>query len=173
MQDFYTEVIGTRSFTSVWYWIVFAVVWGRATHWTLGVPYEDARLARKLGGEFQRDFEILLELHIRKTLRVFNEHGALLVALATFSLAMFGTLGFGFNLHFMQAGFLLVFPMALVNALTIKLAYRLAADPPDSGQLYRIYVRHRRVKQLIGAISILITSFWGVRQAFYNPFITG
>jgi hypothetical protein len=93
MQGFYVEVIGSRSFASIWYWIVFAVVWTRATHWTLGVPYEDARNSQRFGGQHQIDFEVKIEINIRKTLELFENHSAVFTAAAAFCLATVFTLG--------------------------------------------------------------------------------
>ena len=71
MEGFYEEVIGSRSFASIWYWIVFAVVLTRTTHWTLGVPYEDVRNARTLGGQHATDFEIKIEIKLTSKLKDF------------------------------------------------------------------------------------------------------
>ncbi|MCP5074685.1 MAG: component of SufBCD complex [Rhodobacteraceae bacterium] len=170
MEGFYEEVIGSRSFASVWYWIVFALVWTRTTHWTLGVPYEDARLGRKLGGQYQVDFETMIQINTKKTLDVFDSHNVFFTAIAAFLLATIFTLGFWFRIQFMQAGFLLLFPVSLVGLLSIRLAHILEANPLHGEDLYRAYVLHRRIKQLIGAIAIMFAAFWGVSQTLYTPY---
>ncbi|MCP5088438.1 MAG: component of SufBCD complex [Rhodobacteraceae bacterium] len=173
MEGFYEEVIGSRSFASVWYWIVFALVWTRTTHWTLGVPYEDARMGRKHGGQYQVDFETVLEINTRKTLEVFDNHNIILTALAAFFLTTIFTLGFLFRIQFMQAGFLLLFPLSLVGLLSIRLAHSLTARPLHGEELYKAYVLHRRIKQLIGAVAIMFSAFWGVGQTLYSPYAFG
>lgn len=170
MDGFYSEVIGARSFASVWYWIVFALIWTRTTHWTLGVPYEDARMGRKLGGQFQRDFETMIEINVRKTINVFDSHNVFFTAVAAFMLATVFMLGFYFKIQFMQAGFLLMFPLTIVGTLSLRLAHHLHDDPLEGVDLYRAYVIHRRIKQLIGAVAIIFSSFWGVSQTLFSPY---
>ena len=170
MEGFYEEVIGSRSFASVWYWIVFALVWTRTTHWTLGVPYEDARAAKYQGGQAQTDFEIQMEINTRKTLATYGSHAVILTALAAFFMGTVFTLGFYFNIQFMQAGFLLLAPLSLVGLMTIRLALRLDAEQLEGEALYRAYLLHRRIKQAIGAVAIFFSAFWGVSQVLFSPY---
>ena len=170
MEGFYTEVIGSRSFASIWYWIVYAVVWTRTTHWTLGVPYEDARNGILHGGQHQIDFETQMNINIRKTLHVFQGHSVLFTAAAAFLMGTVFTLGFYFDIQFMQAVFLLAFPLTIVSALSLNLAQRLDHEKLQGADLYRVYVFHRRVKQVIGAFSIFFAAFWGVSQTLFSPY---
>lgn len=173
MEGFYEEVIGSRSFASIWYWIVFAVVWTRTTHWTLGVPYEDARNARTLGGQYATDFELQININVRKTLSMFEANSVFLTVCATFLLGTIFTLGFYFNIQMMQAVFLLVFPLSIVSALSIHLAQRLRDEDLHGEGLIRAYVWHRRIKQGIGAFSIFFAAFWGVSQTLFSPYAAG
>ena len=170
MEAFYSEVIGSRSFASVWYWIVFALIWTRTTHWTLGVPYEDARMAQRLGGQHQIDFETMIDINTRKTVAMFAEYNVIMTALATFLLATIFMLGFYFNIQFMQAGFLLLFPLSVIGVMSVRFAFRLAGDPLTGKPLFKAYVFHRRLKQIIGGVAILIATFWGVSQTLFSPF---
>lgn len=170
MEGFYEEVIGSRSFASIWYWIVFAVVWTRTTHWTFGVPYEDARNAKIIGGQYAVDFETQMEINIRKTLHVFTENSFFLTASTCFLLATIFMLGFYFELQMMQAVFLLVFPLSIVSALSLHLAHRLDEDRISGEALVKAYVWHRRLKQGIGAFSIFFAAFWGVSQTLFSPY---
>ncbi len=170
MEGFYSEVIGSRSFASVWYWIVFALIWTRTTHWTLGVPYEDARMGQKLGGQHQVDFETMIEINVRKTLDVFDSHNVFFTAVAAFMLASIFMLGFYFRIQFMQAGFLLLFPLSVVGMLSLRLAHHLDDEPLQGEALYRAYVTHRRIKQMIGAMAIMFSTFWGVSQTLFSPY---
>ncbi len=173
MEGFYEEVIGSRSFASIWYWIVFAVVWTRTTHWTLGVPYEDARNARALGGQHATDFELQIEINVRKTLIMFESHSVFFTACAAFLLGTVFTLGFYFNIQLMQAVFLLVFPLSIVSALSIHLAQRMRDENLQGDALFKAYVWHRRLKQGIGAFSIFFAAFWGVSQTLFSPYAAG
>ena len=173
MEGFYVEVIGSRSFASIWYWIVFAVVWIRTTHWTLGVPYEDARSASALGGQYSEDLETQIEINVRKTLLVFESHSTFYTACAAFLHGTVFTLGFYFDLELMQAVFLLVCPLTIVSALSIHLAQRLRDENMRDVALIKAYIWHRRVKQAIGAFSIFFAAFWGVSQTLFSPYASG
>lgn len=170
MEGFYSEVIGSRSFASIWYWIVFALMWTRATHWTLGVPYEDARNAILLKGTHMADFETQMEISTRKRVALYRAHPAIMVALAAFLLATVFMLGFSFRIQFMQATFLLIFPLTLVSLMSVRLALRLEAQGLRGSELYRAYVWHRRIKQVIGGIAIFCSAFWGVSQTLFSPY---
>lgn len=170
MEGFYEEVIGSRSFASIWYWIVFALLWTRATHWTLGVPYEDARNAQVLGGQHMVDFELQMSMNIRKRVALYRDHPALLVALAAFMLATVFMLGFWFRIQFMQAAFLLIFPLTMVTLLSISLALRLERTGLQGEALCNAYIWHRRIKQVIGGFAILTAAFWGVSQTVFSPY---
>jgi len=173
MEGFYEEVIRSRSFTSIWYWIVFALVWTRTTHWTFGVPYEDARNARDLGGQYATDFEIKIEINIRKTLDVFEGHGVFVTACGAFLLGSVFTLGFYFSVQMMQAVFLLLFPLTIVSVLSIHLAQRMRDERLHGEALFLAYVWHRRIKQGIGAFSIFCAAFWGALHTLFSLYVVG
>ena len=173
MEGFYEKVIRSHSFTSIWYWIVFALVWTRTTHWTLGVPYEDARNARDLGGQYATDFEIKIEINIRKTLDVFEGHGVFVTACGAFLLGGVFTLGFYFSVQMMQAVFLLLFPLTIVSVLSIHLAQRMRDERLHGEALFLAYVWHRRIKQGIGAFSIFCAAFWGALHTLFSLYVVG
>ncbi|MEM6618844.1 MAG: component of SufBCD complex [Pseudomonadota bacterium] len=170
MEGFYEEVIGSRSFASIWYWIVFALLWTRTTHWTLGVPYEDARSAALAGGQHARDFEVMMEIAARKRLVIIESSPTAIVGLGAFLLATVFMLGFWFGIQFMQATFLLVFPLTLVTTMSVRLAQRVHYGGLRGATLYRAYVWHRRIKQVIGAVAIFFAAFWGVSQTLFSPY---
>jgi len=170
MDGFYAEVIGSRSFASIWYWIMLALVWTRTTHWTVGVPFDDAQLAHKQGGQAQTDFETMIEINVRKTINMFDSHNVFFTGLAAFLLATIFMLGFWFKIQFMQAGFLLLFPLAVVGALSLRLVHKWHEQPLFGDDLYHSYLLHRRIKQLIGANAMLFTAFWGVSQTLFSPY---
>ncbi|MEM7438411.1 MAG: component of SufBCD complex [Pseudomonadota bacterium] len=170
MEGFYEEVIGSRSFASIWYWIVYALLWTRATHWTLGVPYEDARNAIVHGDQHMIDFETQMEINTRKRMAVFNAYPVIAVGAIAFLLATVFMLGFSFGIQFMQASFLLAFPLTIVTVLSLRLATVVDAKGLRGSDLYRAYVWHRRTKQAIGGVSIFCSAFWGVSQTLFSPY---
>lgn len=170
MDGFYQELIGSRSFASIWYWILYAVLWTRATHWTLGVPYEDVRNAMVLGGQHMEDFEAEMMINTRKRVALYREHPVAMVAVSAFLLSTLFTLGFWFGIEFMQAAFLLAFPLTIASLLSFRLALRIHVLRLRDEALCRTYVRHRRIKQVIGGVAIFVTAFWGVSQTVFSPY---
>lgn len=171
MQGFYSELLGSNSFSSIWYWLMVAIVWSRATHWTLGVPFEMARLGQRLEGQFQTDFESQVEMGVRRYTYIFREYGYFLVGFGAFFLAFVATLGFGFQLQFMQAVFLLLFPLSIAGLISVRFAFDLQKRPVLGGELFSKFQWHRRLKQVIGTVSILFSTFWGMSQVFFDHFL--
>jgi hypothetical protein len=60
--------------------------------------------------------------------------------------------------------FLILAPMSLVGVLSLRAARRVAAAEGSGEALYRQLLWHRRTVQVIGMISIFITSMWGMYQ---------
>ncbi len=60
------EVIDMRSFSNLWYWIALAVLWSTASHFVLGVPFDLAQKAQKLGGERMQDLEDLVRINVNR-----------------------------------------------------------------------------------------------------------
>lgn len=163
--DWYTsiiEVIDMRSFTSVWYWIMVAVVWSTSSHWILGVPFDAVGRARKTDGEAQKQLEYLVRINCNRLLYIVNVSGIWIVAIATFSLTVLAVLGFWYKVEICQAIFLIAAPMTFVSALSIRLARSIDRNSIAGEDLRRSLTRHRFVNQVIGMISIFITAFWGM-----------
>ena len=102
MEGFFDEIVNSSSFANVWYWVVFALLWTRATHCTLGVPYEDLQNARSFGGQYAIDFRIQIQINVRKTLAVYEQHSMVLTVFLSFLLGTVFTLGFHFYIQIMQ-----------------------------------------------------------------------
>ena len=173
MEGFFDEIVNSRSFTSIWYWVVFALLWTRATHWTLGVPYKDLQNARSFGGQYATDFRIQIQINVRKTLAVYERHSLVLTVSLSFLLGMVFTLGFHFYIQMMQAIFLLMMSQIMVSVLSIHLAKRIRNQKYVGDKLYSAYLLHRRTKQCLGAIAIFFAAFLGVSQTLFLPFAFG
>lgn len=163
--DWYTgviEVIDTRSFTSIWYWIIIAVTWSSTSHWTMGVPFDAVTRARRSGGEAQSDLELLARVNCNRILNIMEVSGLWVVAFATFSLTALAVLGFGYDIEIAQAILLLAGPLTLVALLSVRSA-RTIRVRDLAGHDLRIHItRQRFVNQFIGLVSIFITAFWGM-----------
>ncbi len=161
------EVIDMRSFTSIWYWIVVAVVWSTTAHWTMGVPYDAVSRARKASGSglentAQDDFETLVRVNCNRIIHIMDVSGPWIVGGAFFLLTMLGLLGFWYEIEIAQAIFLIAAPMALVAVLSIRNARLIRARSLIGDTLRSHMGRQRFFNQVIGMVSIFITAFWGM-----------
>lgn len=157
------ELIDMRSFTSIWYWIMLAVLWSTTAHWTLGVPYDAvARARRAKGGAAQEDLETLVRVNCNRITHIFDVSGIWIVGFAFFLLAALAVLGFSYNVELAQAVFLIAAPWSLVALMSAHHARRIRAEGIHGEALRRHLARLRFYNQLIGLISIFITAFWGM-----------
>lgn len=154
------EVIDLRSFSNLWYWIVLAVLWSTASHWVLGVPYDMVQRAARGHERSMHDLQILAEVNVNRILTIIEVSGVWATAIATFVLTGLAVLGWFYGIEFCQAVFLLLFPMTLVGAWSIRTARKLRAagfaDVPQHLRAHRIGV------QMLGVVFIFITAFWGM-----------
>ena len=76
----------------------------------------------------------------------------------------------GHMLHFekpvelAQAVFLIAFPLSIVGAVSLSTSRLIQSNAPEGDALFAALNRHRLWTQIIGMISILVTSFWGMYQ---------
>ena len=157
------EVIDLRSFTSIWYWIVVAVVWSTTAHWTLGVPYDAVTRARRAeGGPAQEDLEMLVRINCNRLLHIMDVSGPWVVGLAFFLLSILALLGFWYEVEIGQALFLILAPLTLVALLSVRSARAIRAAGLAGQELRLRIARLRILNQVIGLVSIFITAFWGM-----------
>lgn len=159
-------LIDMRSFANLWYWIALAVTWSSVSHWVLGVPWDMVLRARRKGGQAQEDLDAITHLTIRRMLTITREAGVALVTMTAFLLSLLGSLGFWYRVELAQAIFLLMFPLTFVGALSLSLARVIEAEATRGPALIRRLSRHRRWVQLVGGLSILVTTFYGMAQNF-------
>ncbi|WP_170358714.1 component of SufBCD complex [Ruegeria arenilitoris] len=160
------EIIDMRSFSNLWYWIGLAVLWSSTSHWTLGVPYDLLVRARRVGGEAERDFLDIVRINKNRILYIVEVSGLAILGLSCFIFTGLAMLGFVYGVEFAQAVFLLLFPVCIVMLINISAARKLQAGDGTLEFTGRILTRCRIYTQIIGMISILITSLWGMYQNF-------
>jgi hypothetical protein len=158
------EVIDMRSFSNLWYWIVLAVMWSSVSYWVLGVPYDLIQQARREGGQLQQDLEELVRINTTRLLMLVERSGAIGVALLCFWGTGLGLLAFFYDVEFAQAIFLLLVPLSLVVWQSVRVSRRLVESQPDVEGLHHALIRHRRVTQVIGMLSISVTALYGMWQ---------
>ena len=161
--DFYVtafELIDLRSFSNLWFWIMLAVFWSTASHYVLGVPFDMVSRAAKNGGQAEQDLQDLVRVHANRLTYIAEEAGLWLTIFASFLVTGLVMTGFVYGVEFCQALSLLVVPMLLIFALSIRNARR--ARDTTGEELRRILKGHRLAIQFIGMLSILVSSMWGM-----------
>lgn len=165
--DFYGnlfELIDMRSFSNLWFWIALAVLWSTASHWVLGVPFDMVSRARRSGGQAEQDLEDLVRINTNRLLYINSVSGLWILGFGCFLLTGLALTGFVYGLEIAQALFLVGFPMAIVALLSLATARRIHREGASGVLLQKRLSRHRLYVQIIGLISIFITSLWGMYQ---------
>ncbi|HCY98505.1 MAG: component of SufBCD complex [Rhodobacterales bacterium RIFCSPHIGHO2_02_FULL_62_130] len=162
--DVIFDLIDMRSFSNLWYWIVLAVMWSSVSHWVLGVPFDMISRARRYGGQAQADLEALVRITTGRLLHITRTAGSMLIAVAAFMVTMLLVLGFYYDVEFAQAVLFLLVPMILVTSLSLRAALRIETGQFEGQALDRLLARHRITTQLIGMVSIFVTSLFGMWQ---------
>ena len=165
--DWYTsifELIDTRSFSNLWFWVALAVVWSSASHWVMGVPFDMVYRARRVGGRAEADLEDIVRVNASRLIYIADTAGLVILAMACFLLTMLAILGWGYAIEFVQAVFLLAFPLSCVGLLSLATARRLTETGDKGADLRRRLSRLRILIQMIGALAIFFTALWGMYQ---------
>lgn len=158
------QVIDLRSFSSIWYWIVVAVVWSSVSHWVLGVPYDLIQRARRKGGEAEADFHDLVRINVNRLLHITGVAGMVLAGLVCFLLTSLAVLSVIYRVELAQAVLFLALPLTLVGMVSLSTARKIAATGPVGDALYTVLVRHRLYTQIIGMLAIFFTAMFGMYQ---------
>lgn len=166
------DFIDMTSFWSLWYWILTIVAWSMIAHWTLGVPIDMIINADRKGGVFAEHCDAMVEINVHRLLFYFDRGGVAMSAILGFLLAVIGTLGFILGLEVFMALFMLLAPLSLVMAFSVRFAIKVRAAGWQGGDL-RKKMRWRRFwNQVIGLLAILAANVVAVLQyvATINPF---
>jgi len=156
------EMMDLRSFSNLWFWIALAVMWSSASHWVLGVPYDMVARAARQQGEAEADLERVTYSFVARRLYVAEVAGTWLVVLSSFVLTSLLVLGWGYDIEIAQALSLLGSPMTLVWVISQRAAQRIAREEQRGATLRRTLTRLRIWIQVIGMVSIFVTSVWGI-----------
>ncbi|MGV8951579.1 MAG: component of SufBCD complex [Cypionkella sp.] len=158
------ELIDLRSFSNLWYWIMLAVMWSSASHWVLGVPFDLISRARRQGGALQTDLELVVRVQAGRLTYIADTAGIMLVAGLCFLLTVLSTLAIFYSIEFAQAVLLLIVPMTLLSLMSLRTARLIEAQDSTGEALHKRLFRHRVATQLLGMVSIFITSMFGMYQ---------
>ena len=165
------DFIDMTSFWSLWYWVLTIVAWSMVAHWTLGVPIDMIINADRKGGVFAEHCDAMAEINVHRLIYYFDIGGVAMSAVLGFLLAVIGTLGFILGLEVFMALFMLLAPLSLVMAFSVRFAFKIRAAGWQGGVL-RKKMRWRRFwNQVIGLLAILAANVVAVLQyvATINP----
>jgi len=153
--------IDTRSFSSLWYWILIALMWAGLTRSAMGVPYDLLARARRLGGQVQLDVESLARIHAERYAYYWSKGASIQVAVLAFVVTGLLILSVGFGFEFAQAILFLLLPFALISAVSLRGAHKILAGHGTGRALHKLILRHRFFVQLIGFMFIFLTATFG------------
>ena len=156
------DLIDMRSFSNLWYWIALGVIWSSASHWVLGVPYDMVYRARREQGQAMEDLEVLVRINVSRMLHASRNHGAVLIGVACFLITVLALLGFYYDVEFAQAVLFLFVPLLVLGYLSLRSAVKIEAGEGQGDALFRRLFRHRLSVQVLGMISIFLTSLYGM-----------
>lgn len=176
------EFLDSRSFGTVWFWLMLVWLWTQTGREVLGVPVEIAHRVWAGRPVQPGDAETLLDwlsLQVPRW-RVGRSEAAGLLAFACFAFSSLIVLGFAYDLEFAQALVLVALPLAVRFALQLRLARQIGAvlGAAQDGRLSVVEagtsaaLMMRRHRHWVTACSILAVSaaaMWGTRYVQLHP----
>ena len=156
------EVIDMRSFSNLWYWIALAVLWSSVSHWVLGVPFDMIMRARRQGeGEAMSDLQSLVRINVNRIIYIAEVSGTWLMLFGSALGTALALMALFYDVEFAQAVLLLIGPLAVLGALSYRVARKIARDDIQGMDLVQQLMRHRFSTQMIGVVAIFVTKIGG------------
>lgn len=156
------QVIDFGSFSSVWYWIVLAVLWSSISYYVLGVPFDLIMKAKRQGGAVEADMVDLVRINVNRLLGIAQTTHMVLIVAVSFGLTTLALLAFVYDIEMAQAVFLIALPLTIVGIVSLLSARKIRDADPEPEQLYAMLLRHRLWTQIIGMVSIFVTAMFGM-----------
>lgn len=175
----FLDLMASRSFSSIWFWLVLVGSWSLAGRAVLGVPVDVITRARRApegdAGLILLDW---LSLNLPRW-QVEARDGAVIFGVAMFALASLWVLGFGYGLEMAQALVLLILPFLALTAMRLRLARRLAPLIDEArldritpaaavAQVLPLIAAHRRGAMALSVLAVAVAAVWGTRQMILN-----
>ena len=162
------ELIDMRSFSNLWYWIALAVLWSSVSHWVLGVPFDMIMRARRQGeGEAMSDLQSLVRINVNRIIYIAEVSGTWLMLFGSALGTALALMAVFYDVEFAQAVLLLIGPLAVLGALSYRVARKIARDDIQGMDLVQQLMRHRFSTQMIGVVAIFVTAMFGMYQNLY------
>lgn len=148
------------------------MLWSSVSHWVLGVPYDSILRARRNSpSSALADLEALVKVNINRIIYITEVSGVWIGLFGSAFLTALGLIAFYYGVEFAQAVFLLAFPMAILGAMSVRVARKIDKLDVKGNELVRTLMRHRFATQFLGVISIFVTAMFGMYQNLYTgPF---
>ncbi|SMO63634.1 hypothetical protein [Paracoccus laeviglucosivorans] len=176
-------ILDSRSFSSIWFWLLLTLSWTLAGRRIAGVPSDVLGAVRKPKGPDDPASLMLLDwLSLTLPRRQLGRAEAVgLMGMATFVLTALFILGFFYGLEMAQALVLLMLPFGLLFAAEMRLSHRLAGivDAAESGALTvndaaakaAKLMRRQRVAINVGSlVAVAVTAWRGAIWIVTHPF---
>lgn len=156
------DLLDTRSFATLWYWILLCWLWAASGARVLGLPWDLILAARQGRPGAEEDLTHCLRAELNR--RAVEGDGEVMIQIAVCAALLTGLaiLGFGHGYELALALFCLVAPRALAGVMAARLAMRLRRDLPIGMALYKILGRHRFGVQMLGLLAIVLAAVLGV-----------
>lgn len=179
------SLLDSRSFSTIWFWLILIGMWSVTGRNVLGIPAEvltRARSAQRAGDPEGAAVVTLLDwlsLSLPRW-RVSPREGAIFLGVTTFLLTSLAILGFGYGLEMAQALTLLLAPFAMLFWMRVLLARRLGpilvagqlGERPVSGvgaEAVRQMLVHRRLVSGLSIAAVAVTALWGTLWSLMHP----
>lgn len=178
-------LLDSRSFVTVWYWLILVGMWSATGRSVLGVPSEVLGRARAEIRAGRPDGAAAITLLDWLSLvlprwRMGSREAAVVLAVTSFALTSLFILGFLFWLEMAQALFLLLFPFWLLFWMRHALARRLIPLIEDAqegratldatvAEAARRMVRHRTWVLVLSMLAVAVTALWGTLWSLMHP----
>ncbi|WP_234853406.1 MULTISPECIES: hypothetical protein [Paracoccus] len=178
--------LDSRSFGTVWYWLVVIGTWSLTGRGVIGVPVEILGRARTAIQAGESESPVVLHLLDWLSLvlprwRLGAREGAVFLGATGFALTSLAIMGLGYGLELALAGFLLLFPFAILFWMRVALARRLvplldAAEqgaqpvPAIAAEAVRRMVIHRRLVTVLSMAAVAVTALLGALWSLIHPY---
>jgi hypothetical protein len=178
-------LLGSRSFSTIWFWLVLIGMWSVAGRSVLGIPTEVlARARASLAGDDAQGPAVITLLDwlslILPRWQLRPREGAAFLGVTSFLMTSLAVLGFVFWLEMAQALTLLLLPFWVLFWMRVRLARRLvplvhaaqegrAPVSQAAGNAARAMVWHKRFVTILSMIAVAVTALWGALWTVLHP----
>lgn len=156
------QLIDTRTFSNVWYWLAVAVTWSTVSHWIIGVPFDMIFRAHRQGGQAVTDLEALVDINVRRLQTITELAGIWITGFICFALSGLATMGFYYGFEMAQGFFCLGLPLTFVGMMNMRQSKRYANSQLRGEPLARDLLKLRFWIQVVAVVSIFFTAMYGM-----------